>query len=168
MKIGVVSDTHLTKIDPSNAQQQKFFQKAEELFKNASLILHAGDVGSFEVINFLEKFAPVKSVYGNMDDLLLRRSLPEKLVLEIEGVKIGLTHGSGPPWKIIERLLQMFNNEDLDCLVFGHTHEAVNTVVSGIRLFNPGSPTDTVYATQNSLGLLNIEGKQIKAAIIPI
>ncbi len=168
MKIGVVSDTHLAKIDPSNAQQQKFLQKAEELFKDASLILHAGDVGSLEVINFLEKLAPVKAVFGNMDDLLLRRFLPEKLVLELEEVKIGLTHGSGAPWEITKRLLQVFNNDDLDCLVFGHTHEPFKQVVSGILLFNPGSPTDTVYATQNSLGLLQIEGKQIKSEIIPI
>lgn len=166
VKIGVVSDTHLTKIDPSNSNQQKFFQKAEELFSDVSLILHAGDIGSFEVINFLEKFAPVKAVFGNMDDLILRRTFPEKLILELEEARIGLTHGSGAPWQITDRVFQAFNNEDLDCLVFGHTHEPFNQVVSDVLLFNPGSPTDTVYTSQNSLGLLYLGGKKIKGEII--
>ncbi len=168
MKIGVVSDTHLSKIDFSLPNQKKFLQKAEEFFKDVNLILHAGDIGSFEVINFLEKFAPVKAVYGNMDDLLLRRSLPEKLTFEVGELKIGLTHGSGPPWEITDRVLKVFSKEDLDCLVFGHTHEPLNKVVSGLLLFNPGSPTDNVYATQNSFGLLYVEGKQIKGEIVTL
>jgi len=168
LKIGVVSDTHLTKINFSNPLHQKFVEKVEEFFKDVDLILHAGDVGSFEVLNFLEKVAPVKAVYGNMDDLLIRRSLPPRLFVEVEEVRIGLTHGSGAPWGIAERLLQEFSQEMLDCLVFGHTHEPMNQLVSGVLLFNPGSPTDTVYASQNSLGILMVKGKEIKGEIISL
>lgn len=166
MKVGVVSDTHLAKINLSRPLQQEFVKKVEELFANVDLILHAGDVGSLDVLDFLGKFAPVKAVYGNMDDLLIRRGLPEKLVVEVEEARIGLTHGSGPPWGITSRLLDVFREESIDCLVFGHTHEPFNKVVSGILMFNPGSPTDTIYASQNSLGLLIVKGKEIKGEIV--
>ncbi len=168
MKVGVVSDTHLARLNSSSPTTLSFVKSIQTYFKGVDLILHAGDIGSFEVLSFLKNIAPLKAVYGNMDDLLIRRALPEKLVFEAQGVKIAVCHGSGPPWDITSRLIRDFKEESPDCIVFGHTHEPFNQVVSGILLFNPGSPTDTVYASKNSLGLLHIQGGKIEGEIIEV
>ncbi|MBW2649122.1 MAG: metallophosphoesterase family protein [Deltaproteobacteria bacterium] len=55
--------------------------------------------------------------------------------------------------------------EDVECIVYGHTHRAMNEVRDGILLFNPGSPTDQRFAKHNSVGILDVE-EQITGRII--
>jgi len=94
-KIGVLSDTHIpvsaTKLPPV----------IYECFKDCDLIIHTGDATEMSVIDDLNKIADTKAVYGNMDAPELKQVLPEKLVLEICGRSIGITHGKGDPMKIV-------------------------------------------------------------------
>lgn len=164
MIIGAVADTHLFNFNQADLAVQFFQQTIEKYFKEVDYILHAGDVGDWQVIKWLSQLAPTKAVWGNMDEPLLRKILPSQLVLEIKQMKIGLTHGWGAPEGIIQRVQEVFT-EKLDCLVFGHTHQPFHQIIEETLFFNPGTPTDTRFAQTNSLGILKInatiEGKII-------
>ncbi len=162
MIIGTVADTHLYNFNQDELVTQHFQRAIEKYFKDVDYNLHAGDVGSWQVVKWLSQFAPTKAVWGNMDEPQLRRVLPSQLVLEIEQMKIGLIHGWGAPQGITQRVQEAFA-EKLDCIVFGHTHQPFYQIIGGTLFFNPGTPTDTRFAQVNSLGLLkintNIEGE---------
>ncbi|MGA3208355.1 MAG: metallophosphoesterase family protein [Syntrophales bacterium] len=147
MKIGVISDTHLTSCD------ERLVRLLKDYFRDADLILHAGDLVDIKV---LDAFAgkEVKAVCGNMDLPSVRQSLPKKLVLELNNYKVGLIHGWGMPFGIEGKLLKEIGR--VDCLVYGHTHRATNAVKDGILFFNPGSATDTRFAYRNTVGMLEI------------
>jgi putative phosphoesterase len=74
----------------------------------ADLILHAGDVVTVGVLRELEDHARVEAVFGNMDEPALQAELPERLVVEAEGFRIGLVHIPGPRAGREERLLSWF------------------------------------------------------------
>ena len=93
---------------------------------------------------------------GNMDSLELRLLLPEKDVIRIEGRKIGITHGFGPPVGTEHRLRRSF--DDVDIIVFGHTHVSQNKVIHGTLFFNPGPG-------RRSYGILDI-GDQVQGHIV--
>ena len=157
MKIGVLSDTHLKGYD------NKLKEIAEGPFRDAKVIMHAGDIVEEGV---LDAFG-VKDVYavrGNMDSASLRNALPEKRVVEILGLKIGLMHGWGEPFAIEKRILNEFS--DIDCLVYGHTHRAVNRVKNGLLIFNPGSAAGPTLTGINSVGILEIDNNKIWGRII--
>jgi uncharacterized protein len=153
--LGVISDTHLHgKPVPARVMR---------VLEGADLILHAGDILEMAVIEELAGIAPVFAVAGNMDLSDVARSLPVKRVVEVAGRRIGLIHGTGAPQQITERLRGEF--EGVDAIVFGHTHQAYNRVESGIYFFNPGSPTDRMFAPYRSLGLLEV-GEELAGRIV--
>jgi len=158
VKIGVISDTHLTCCD------DRLIQLLHDHFHDADLILHAGDLVDIRVLDaFTGK--DVKAVCGNMDPLSVRQSLPDRLILNINNYKVGLIHGWGMPFGIEKKLLKEIGR--VDCLVYGHTHRAVNEVKNGILFFNPGSATDKRFASRNTVGILEIE-ERIKGKIIEL
>jgi len=158
MRIGVLSDTHI----PRTAEWLP--KKVCEDLKNVDLILHAGDLAEIHVLERLNELAPTKAVCGNMDDMVVQRALPFKDIIEAGRFKIGLIHGYGPSVGLINRIGKEFDN--VDAIVFGHSHSPVNETKNGILFFNPGSPTDKIYARRNSYGILevndDIKGKIIK------
>jgi putative phosphoesterase len=111
----------------------------------------------------LQELAPVEAVQGNMDTAEIRSTFPPKKELQIEGFTIGVTHGSGAPQGIIERIRSLFT--DVDAIVFGHSHHPFNERRDGILFFNPGSPTDRFFAPYNSLGILELRD-EIRGQII--
>ncbi|MBN1382911.1 MAG: metallophosphoesterase family protein [Deltaproteobacteria bacterium] len=158
MKIGVISDTHLNGYD---RRLKKIF---DEYFFDCDMILHAGDLVSADVLEAF-RVKDVKAVHGNMDYLSVKQALPDRLVLEIDGFKIGLIHGWGAPYDIEERLLKTVG--PVDCLVYGHTHQAVNEVKNGILFFNPGSAMDKRFASHRTIGILTTS-KEITGEIIEL
>jgi len=159
MKIGVLSDTHLTGYDG------RLKEIAEGPFGDCDMILHAGDIvaeGVLEVFGTKDVYA----VRGNMDVLSLQRQLPEKLVVSASGLRIGIMHGWGGPFGIEKRILNEFS--DIDCLVYGHTHHAVNKTVDGLLIFNPGSATGRTMGRKNSVGILEIADQKIRGRIIKL
>jgi len=158
MKIGVISDTHLKE---NCSELERIY---DTYLKDVDLILHAGDVVD---INVLDVFLPkkVEVVAGNMDLSNVRDQFPIKKVIKIKGFKIGLIHGWGSPKGIEERIRNEFTN--IDCLVYGHTHNPVNHVKDGILFFNPGSATEKFYTKRNTLGILEISD-QINGRIIKL
>lgn len=160
MIIGVISDTHI----PQNAD--KIPQEIFKIFKGVNLILHAGDLTSLDVLDSLGRISQVKAVYGNMDSLEARDKLNAVEIIKIAGISIGLTHGQGHPDYLVDFVGKQFK-QDLDVIIFGHSHRAYNQKKNNTLFFNPGSPTDKTFAPYNSCGILKI-GEGIEAEIIKL
>ncbi len=160
MLIGIVSDTHIPRVGDVVPAE------VAERLRGADLILHAGDLVSLEVISLLEEIAPVKAVQGNMDYPEVRDRYAVKEVFTLEGLRFGLTHGSGAPIGIERRVMDLFRGSDLDVLVFGHTHKALIEERKGVLLLNPGSPTDSRFHPHRTLILLHIEGGKPRPELI--
>jgi len=167
MKIGMLSDTHLHTSPGFFGVVKQTLRNTRSLddlrtllqqhFQHVDLIIHAGDFVDIAVFEMLQEFAPVEAVRGNMDSADIQRTFPVQRILEVEGFKIGITHGSGAPQGIVERITSGFAGvAELNALVFGHTHHPLNEVRDGMLLFNPGSPTDRIFAPYNSVGILEI------------
>jgi len=158
LKIGVISDTHLTSCD------DRLTCLLHDHFRDVDLILHAGDLVDISVLNaFAGK--DVKAVCGNMDPITVRNILPDRMILNINNYKVGLIHGWGMPFGIEKKILKEIGR--VDCLVYGHTHKATNEVRNGVLFFNPGSATDKRFASHNTVGILEIKEK-IKGTIIEL
>ena len=159
MKIGVVSDTH-SKTLPDQMIKD---------FSGVDLILHLGDHCDISVLDALSQLKETRSVCGNMEDEEVFHKLPQKEIIEVENCRIGMCHGEGPPKKVLENVQRTFEKEKLDIVLFGHSHQPFKEMVKGVLYFNPGSPTDTIFAPYLSYGILEIkEGKVIDAQIIKV
>jgi uncharacterized protein len=162
MKIGVVSDTHLS------GKNMHLPSRLISGLKGVDMIIHAGDIVEPEVLEQLRSICPeIKAVAGNMDSEILKTTLPQKQIFKAGAFVIAVMHGWGPPAGLPELVLNELRSENPDVIVFGHSHAPYNKKVSGVLLFNPGSVGDTVYAEYNSFGILEI-GKAIKARIVKI
>ena len=158
-KIGVISDTHI----PHAAKALP--PEVERHFRGVDLILHAGDLERLHIIDDLELIAPVKAVCGNMDIERDPNLAPEKRIVEVEDCRIGLFHGWGSSNGLVLRVRREFD-DSMQCIVFGHSHSPFNETVSGTLMFNPGSATNRRSASHRSIGILTVEGKNIKGEII--
>ena len=87
-----------------------------------------------------------------MDSRQLKSILPTKEVIETNGKRIGITHGSGAPSGIEERVRRLFESDLIDIIVYGHSHRSQNKVINDILFFNPGKTAD-------SFGIITIDGE---------
>ena len=160
MLIGLISDTHI----PDRAKEIP--EKVLETFQNVDLILHAGDLTSTDVIAELEQIAPVRAVQGNMD-----RSkgidLPKAIIIESDGLKIGMAHGEVYPRADTQQLLYLAKQLDVDILVTGHSHQPKIEQTEGVLLLNPGSPVVPRLADRTVM-LLEINNKEVDVEIVKI
>ena len=179
--IGVIADTHIP--DRTHNLPQAgldIFRKA-----NVSKILHAGDISVPKVIEQLTEIAPTYAVRGNRD-LFFGKKLPSNRIIQIENVRIGMSHGHGTlPEYLIEktksilrgpgsfgiieeRMLRLFPESDI--IIFGHSHAPLNRKQkNGQVLFNPGSPSFPNEFISNllpSVGLIHIESGNIHSEIV--
>jgi len=130
----------------------------KEYIKDTSLIFGLGDFTTMEIIRYLRSFGkPFVGVYGNKDNDAVKKTLPKTTTLEIDGVKIGLYHGSGGPQGIENRVKKAFGKKHLDAYIFGHSHIAVNKYINGAFYFNPG----TLSGIRRTIGLIYIDFKNV-------
>jgi len=106
------------------------------------------------VLREFEAFAPVEAVFGNMDEPALQEALPERRVVAVEGVRIGMVHVPGERAGREERLMSWFPG--CDAVVYGHTHVPQLELHRGVWILNPGSPTERRRAPQRSLIVLDV------------
>jgi ferredoxin len=90
-----------------------------------------------------------------------------KRVVQLADTRIGMIHGWGAPNGIEKRVLDGFSAENIDVLVFGHSHRPVCRRAGSVLLLNPGSPTDRRSAPHHTVGLLHI-GQGVEGEIIRI
>lgn len=156
MKIGVVADTHVPK------RAKNLPKKLLSGLKGVDLIIHAGDWVSVDVVNTLSSIAPLKGVVGNNDGAEIEKLFPKKQILTINGYKIGIVHGDGVKKTTVARAREAFIDDDVDMIIFGHSHKPYYEVVDGVVMFNPGSPTDKRRQPKYSYGIIELSNK-IKA-----
>lgn len=160
MKILVLSDTHI----PVAAQDlPKEICKAID---GVDMILHAGDLIERSVLEKLKLLKETRAVCGNMDSKELCMMLNSKEIINIGKFKVGLTHGYGAPSEIMQTVRREFDK--IDVLVFGHSHTSMNVMKDGVLYFNPGSPTDKIFASKNSYGILEVTDKKVEGTIVDI
>lgn len=112
----------------------------------ADVVIHAGDWVGADLLDELEtrvaaRGARLVGVYGNNDGPDLRARLPEVARVDIGGVRLAVVHETGQAAGRERRMDRLFPGTDV--LVFGHSHIPWDTVSpAGMRLLNPGSPTD--------------------------
>ncbi|QSF46067.1 metallophosphoesterase family protein [Paenibacillus tianjinensis] len=159
MRIGVVSDTHL----PRSAKSLP--QALVKEFRQVDQILHLGDWVAMEIYDLLAELAPVEGIAGNNDGAEIIQRFGERKIVTLEGMRIGLIHGHAPYSRkgTDGNALLAFEGEEVDCILFGHSHQPLLRRENGILLFNPGSPTDKRREKQYSFGLLDIEDGTINA-----
>jgi putative phosphoesterase len=150
VNVVVISDTHL----PGRARRLPAALVAE--LETADLIVHAGDFATVDALEMLKRYAPVQGVYGNVDEPELRRLLPRRLRLEVLGRPLGLVHGDSPSLPTAQRAAAEFVDQDVDLIVFGHSHKPLSRREGGVLLFNPGSPTDRRSEPRFSYGRLKL------------
>ncbi|HYF44809.1 MAG TPA: metallophosphoesterase family protein [Acidimicrobiales bacterium] len=154
MRVLVLSDTHRKAGDDRPLPQPVLDALAE-----TDAVLHAGDVTSRQLLDELGTAAPVHAVLGNNDDATLA-DLPERLELDLGGVRVAMVHDSGARKGRENRMRRWF--PDADVVVFGHSHDPVDDEgADGQRLFNPGSPTQRRRQPQASFGVLELAAGRV-------
>ncbi|MGQ4618739.1 YfcE family phosphodiesterase [Nocardia sp. R7R-8] len=136
MRLLIVADTHVPK---------RALDLPEVLWREvdaADVVVHAGDWVDVALLDRLEaRSERLVGVYGNNDGPDLRARLPEVARAELDGLRLAVVHETGPAKGREQRCARNF--PDTDVLVFGHSHIPWDSVAdSGLRLLNPGSPTD--------------------------
>ena len=126
-------------------------------------ILHAGDVGRLSVLRELEGIAPVRAVYGNVDDPAF--GLPQHLELTLGGVRVHVSHGHelGSP---TPRALAAAYAADV--IVYGHTHRQLIEVVAGRLVINPGAAGPARFKLAPSVAVLAILNGVPSAEIVAL
>ncbi len=156
-RIIALSDTHL--------RDEMLPQAVAEICEGADLILHAGDFVSPEAHAALADIGRLEAVRGNADFPDLKRLLPERKVIDIEGLRIGLVHMASHGPDLIGAEI-MAREMEAAVLVFGHIHRPV--VERGERLLLcPGSPTQPRMSAP-SVAELEIDNGKISGRIVPL
>ncbi len=150
MTIGLISDTH-SLLRP----------EALPAFQGCELILHAGDVGSPEILDALSSVAPVRAVRGNVDTGAWANSLPLAETVEIGGVRIFVIH-------ILTDMKMDAASAGIGVVVSGHSHKAAVETRNNVLYCNPGSAGPRRFRLPVTVGRLQVGGAHAEAEIVTI
>ena len=152
-RIGVLSDTH-----------GLLDKRVLEHFKDVDEIWHAGDIGSFELLQALREYKPTRAVFGNMDSGDVRYSLSEFYRFRVEDVNVLMTHIGGYPGHYNPWLIPMFRKEPPDLFVCGHSHilKVQYDSVFKMLTMNPGAAGKQGWQPCQTLLRFTIDGHEIK------
>ncbi|WP_440118941.1 metallophosphoesterase family protein [Paenibacillus sp. QZ-Y1] len=150
MKIVVISDTHLSR------KSHKLPAQLLDVLPSADLILHAGDWSDWSVYPLLSEYAPVEGVAGNTDPSEIAEKLGYSRIVEADGLRLGLVHGHQGAKGTEQNAIYTFAGQQVDAVIYGHSHIPVMHTVDDMLIFNPGSPTDRRFQKQFSFGILTI------------
>ena len=153
-RVIVLSDTHIRR-----GSKRRLPGAVYRAMERSDLVLHAGDLVTADVLDDLRRFAPLHAVLGN-NDVGLDGALPTEESFDVDGVRVGMIHDSGPRDGRARRMRRRF--PDADIVVFGHSHIPWNEEgVDGQVLFNPGSPTERRRQPRCTYGVLDLENGAI-------
>ena len=152
MKIGLLSDTHGW-IHP----------RLFDHFAQCDEIWHAGDIGSVDVADKLAAFKPLKAVFGNIDDALVRRIYKENLIFMAEEIRVWITHIGGAPGHYDRRVIDGINDNPPDLFICGHSHIAkvMFDKKAGFLYVNPGAAGYNGFHKYMTAIRFQIDGKDI-------
>ena len=129
-------------------------------------ILHAGDIGSGQIVEQLSEIAPVTAVRGNNDREGPESEFPEIETLDLGGCRIFLTHIVKVPKEGDDAGLAAYLEDNADAVVFGHSHMAFHELRGGLTFFNPGAAGKRRFKVVPSIGLLELEPGLVQGRIL--
>lgn len=161
----LLADTHVP------ARAKRLPDDVWRAVDEADVVVHAGDwvdLATFEAL--AERARRLIGVWGNNDGADLRERMPEFAVARIEGVNLGVVHETGATAGREARMDARYPDGVLDLLVFGHSHIPWDsTTPRGIRLLNPGSPTDRRRQPVCTLMTVTIDGDRVTdVTVVPV
>jgi putative phosphoesterase len=148
--IGVISDTH-----------GLLRERAVTALHGADFIVHAGDVGTPEILEDLRAIAPVTAVRGNVDRGGWANALPKTEVLEAGSASIYVVH-------ILEELDLKPEAAGMSAVVYGHSHVPKQEVKNGVLYFNPGSAGPRRFKLPVTVGRLIVDGRGVRGEIVEV
>ena len=153
MQIILLSDTHHT-------LDERFFPH----FELADEIWHAGDIGDLEVTDRLKEFAPVRAVWGNIDNRIVRSEFKANLYFKCNDVNVMMTHIGGYPGRYEKKILPIIEQVKPDLFICGHSHILKVMYDKKLQLLhmNPGAIGDYGIHKVKTILSFKIEGKDIK------
>lgn len=159
--VGVVSDTHFPRFG------RVLPRALERGLRDAGVarILHLGDMTDLLAVALFEAIAPFDAVAGNNDGAAIRERFGRRKILRVEDVRIGMVHGDGKRGTTQQRALEAFAGDDVDVVLFGHSHRPVVTHADGVLVANPGSPTDKRFNPRYSYAILTIDGAEARVVL---
>lgn len=162
MRVVALSDTHAPR------RWRGCPPKVAEYLRDADLILHAGDVCTANVLDELSAYAPVRAVLGNNDGSdVAAWGAPVEARFELDGLPVAMVHDAGAAAGRVARMRRRF--PDARLVIFGHSHIPLDESGDGVRIFNPGSPTDRRRQPYGTIGVLEIGGGMlVSARIVPV
>lgn len=158
LRIGLLSDTH----GYLDSRILAFFAEVDEVW-------HAGDIGSVEVAEALERFRPLRAVYGNIDGADLRRRYPVGLRWNCEGILIRMIHIGGYPGRYEASLKREFETSLPGLLICGHSHilRVMHDSRFGFMYMNPGAAGNYGWHTvKTALRFSVSEGKPMNLEVL--
>ena len=154
VRIGLISDTH-------GLLRPGVFDRFEGVLR----ILHAGDVGSVDILVELEAIAPVTAVYGNTDGWAMRERLPEVAEVEEAGRRIVVVHGHDPGSPTPAKLAAAHAGADI--VVYGHTHRPRVERVGRTLVVNPGAAGPARFQLKPSVAVL-VLGEDARVEVLEL
>jgi len=153
MKVGVISDTH-----------GLLRPEAVRALAGVEQIIHAGDIGSVEVLIELAKLAPVTAVVGNVDTQQpWAEGIPERRQFNLVGWRITLLHDRAQL-----ELGECIDNEVADLVISGHSHRPQWQQADGTRWLNPGSAGRRRFNLPICLALVELHETGIEVEIVDL
>lgn len=146
--VGVISDTH-GRMNP----------KALDALYGSDVILHAGDIGSEEILRKLRKIAPVHAIIGNIDIEPMTSKYPATEVVEISGHSFYMLHN-------VKALDLNPKATGFAAVIFGHSHKPEFFFEKGVLFFNPGSAGPRRFRLPISVGKIRIENAELFPEIV--
>lgn len=176
MRIGLISDTHVPEAGPAIPDS------VLKVFEGVDLILHAGDMHVIDVLNRLERIAPVLGARGNGDyPTSYNKNRPgvpedprvkEAHVFQLGGFSVGLTHVFPTPdersWSHLDAIMGRIFGQRVDLVVCGDTHVEMAMQQEGVFLVNPGSPTlpHNLMPQPGTIAIMEVDGAELEGRII--
>ena len=152
-RIGLLSDTHGT----LSSRIFKFFESVDEIW-------HAGDIGNAETADRLSAFKPLKAVYGNIDDHVLRKMFPDEQRFFCEEVDVLITHIGGYPGRYETRVRNIFKIKPPQLFICGHSHilKVIHDPKYRSLHINPGAAGNKGFHQVCTAVRFIIDGKNIR------
>lgn len=147
VNVGLISDTH-----------RLLREEAVACLKGSDLIIHAGDIGSLDVIAGLEKLAPVRAIRGNIDQGSWAEAFPDEDIVEIEDTRIFVIHNRN------EMTLDP-ESSGFGVVVSGHSHNPRIERLGGVLYVNPGSAGPRRFKLPVAVAQLRVDGAEVEASV---
>jgi len=144
VKIGLISDTH-----------GMLREEVLKNFKRCDLVIHAGDIGSMDVIEKLKKISKVEFIKGNCDRISEFENIEEEKLIEFDNTKIYVVHDIKTVKKNLKEL-------GVNIVIYGHSHKNDNYIKDEILYINPGSAGPKRFKLPTTIALINIGKNEIK------